>query len=422
MLNIKNRTIFCKDNLDVLQGINSESVDLIYLDPPFNKNKTFTAPIGSSAEGASFKDYFREEDVKDEWVETIKEDHIELYNFLNGVKSIGNSKHYVYNYCYLCYMTIRLIEMRRVLKDTGSVYFHCDPTMSHYVKIMMDTIFGEDNFRNEIVWSYRTGGISKNRFPRKHDIIFFYAKSDKYHHIPIKEIILYDKPFFTDTNNQPNKDGKYSIEVYTRDVWEEGVKPIINVSKERKGYPTQKPLKLLERIIKASSNENDVVLDPFCGCATTCIASEKLNRKWIGIDISIKAYDLVRERLTEEVEGKFDFQGKNGNGIKVHFSTDPPNRTDRNGEDRLKKYVYVISHPKFEGYYKVGIAKDYKTRLNSYQTSDPDRAYKMEYFYLTPHFRETEKYIHNLFDNKFEWIKANLKDIVQKIENYTDKE
>ena len=199
--------------------------------------------------------------------------------------------------------------------------------------------------------------------------------------------------------------------------------PYINSqSKERKGYPTQKPLKLLERIIKSSSKENDVVLDPFCGCATTCIASEKLNRKWIGIDISIKAYDLVRERLTEEVEGKFDFQGKNGNGIKVHFSTDSPKRTDRNKDDRLKKYVYVISHPKFEGYYKVGIAKDYKTRLNSYQTSDPDRAYKMEYFYLTPHFRETEKYIHHLFDNKFEWIKANLEDIVQKIENYTDKE
>ena len=151
MLNIKNRTIFCKDNLDVLQGINSESVDLIYLDPPFNKKKTFTAPIGSSAESASFKDYFREEDIKDEWVETIKEDHVELHNFLSGVKSVSDSKHYLYNYCYLCYMAIRLIEMRRVLKDTGSIYFHCDPTMSHYIKIMMDTIFGEDNFGNYIL-------------------------------------------------------------------------------------------------------------------------------------------------------------------------------------------------------------------------------------------------------------------------------
>ena len=421
MLNIKNRTIFCKDNLDVLQGINSESVDLIYLDPPFNKNKTFTAPIGSSAEGASFKDYFREEDIKDEWIETIKEDHIELYNFLNGVKSISNNNHYLYNYCYLCYMAIRLIEMRRVLKDTGSVYFHCDPTMSHYIKIMMDTIFGEDNFRNEIVWRYETGGIPKKDFSRKHDIILRYTKTKEYlfNSADIleqrSEEVL--RRISTGKESATRSKGKFR---HPSDVF---LMPSINaMAKERKSYPTQKPLKLLERIIKSSSNENDVILDPFCGCATTCIASEKLNRKWIGIDISIKAYDLVRKRLTEEVEGKFDFQGKNGNGIKVHFSTDSPNRTDKDRDDRLKKYVYIISHPKFKGYYKVGIAKDYKTRLNSYQTSDPDRAYKMEYFYLTPHFRETEKYIHNLFDNKFEWIKANLEDIVQKIENYTDKE
>ena len=429
MLNIKNRTIFCKDNLDVLQGINSESVDLIYLDPPFNKNKTFTALIGSSAEGASFKDYFREEDVKDEWIETIKEDHIELYNFLNGVKSISDSKHYLYNYCYLCYMAIRLIEMRRVLKDTGSIYFHCDPTMSHYIKIMMDTIFGEDNFRNEIIWCYRGAGYPKKDFGKRHDIVLRYSKTNNYY-INIDAV----RENYAETTKQRFKHyignirkGKdFGIQQlnplgkHPDDWWE--IQPVAPSAKERKGYPTQKPLKLLERIIKASSKENDVILDPFCGCATTCIASEKLNRKWIGIDISIKAYDLVRERLTEEVEGKFDFQGKNGNGIKVHFSTDSPKRTDRNKDDRLKKYIYVISHPKFEGYYKVGIAKDYKTRLNSYQTSDPDRAYKMEYFYLTPHFRETEKYIHHLFDNKFEWIKANLEDIVQKIENYTDKE
>ena len=225
--------------------------------------------------------------------------------------------------------------------------------------------------------------------------------------------------------------GKWSYKRYIERVKENNVGiPIGNmwndinrvVGRESTGYPTQKPLSLLERIIKASSKEGDVILDPFCGCATTCIASEKLNRKWVGIDISVKAYELVKERLNKEVEGKIDFEYKNDHGIKVHFSTDSPNRTDRNEDDRLKKYVYVISHPKFEGYYKVGIAKDYKTRLNSYQTSDPDRAYKMEYLYLTPRFRETEKYIHNLFDNKFEWIKANLKDIKKEIKNYKHKE
>ena len=176
-LNIKNRTIFCKDNLDILEGINSNSIDLIYLDPPFNKNKVFTAPIGTSAEGASFSDIFREEDVKDEWLKTIEEDHDELYKFLCGIKNRGNE----YNFCYLCYMAIRLIECQRILKDTGSLYLHCDPTMSHYLKLLLDVIFGEKNFRNEIIWHYYnkmpTGG---KVLDRQHDIIFHYTLNKKY--------------------------------------------------------------------------------------------------------------------------------------------------------------------------------------------------------------------------------------------------
>ncbi len=134
--NIKNRTVFCDDNLDIMRGINSECIDLIYLDPPFNKNKKFTAPIGSSAEEASFKDVFREEDLKDEWVQTIREDQPDLYHYLNGIKGIGKP----YNFAYLAYMAIRLIECRRLLKQTGSIYLHCDPTMSHYLKTTMDCI------------------------------------------------------------------------------------------------------------------------------------------------------------------------------------------------------------------------------------------------------------------------------------------
>ena len=415
MINIKNRTIFCKDNLDVLQGINSESVDLIYLDPPFNKKKTFTAPIGSSAEGANFKDYFREEDVKDEWVETIKEDHIELYNFLNGVKSVSNSKHYLYNYCYLCYMAIRLIEMRRVLKDTGSIYFHCDPTMSHYVKIMMDTIFGEDNFRNEIIWCYKSGGSSKKIFSKKHDVIFFYSKAEKWSFNYLEE-----KSYGVTGGGQQGKVkyykdniGNYSI-VGLKDWWI--ISMLSTTHPERTGYPTQKPLKLMERIIKASSNEGDVILDPFCGCATTCIASEKLNRKWIGIDVSIKAYELVKERLKKEVTSDL-FTEKD-----IIFHTDPPKRTDRNGEEIQKKYVYVISLPNYVGEYKVGIAKNYKSRLNSYQIGYPGRSYKIEFTFLTEKYRETEKHIHQKFNNKHEWVTGNLKDIIDEIENYKDKE
>ena len=247
MLNIKNRTIFCKDNLDVLEGINSNSVDLIYLDPPFNKNKTFTAPIGSSAEGASFKDYFREEDVKDEWVETIKEDHIELYNFLNGVKSISSSKHYLYNYCYLCYMAIRLIEIRRVLKDTGSIYLHCDSTMSHYIKIMMDTIFGEDNIRNEIIWCYHGPGSPKMRqFNRKSDNILWYSKGETWtfnaDHVRVKY-----KDEKQSLRRAMSTDGEFSqeeVEEYRKrgkvpeNWWE--IRIAARSKKEYVGYPTLK--------------------------------------------------------------------------------------------------------------------------------------------------------------------------------------
>ena len=440
MLDVKNRTIFCKDNLEVLKGINSNSIDLIYLDPPFNKKKEFTAPIGSSAEGASFKDWFREEDIKDEWLQTIKEDYDGLYTFLESVKNLSsiesskNNKHYLYNYCYLSYMAIRLIETHRILKNTGSIYLHCDNTMGHYIKILMDIIFGEKNFKNSIIWGYSNSGRSKKNFSKKHDIIYFYSKSD---HYQFDYRLSVSQKYLDSHYTQKDDKGRqcrirvdfgkkriyYPEKGMTCNDWWQDIASINSMSKERTGYPTQKPLTLLERIIKASSNEGDVVLDPFCGCATTCIASEKLNRKWIGIDISAEAFTLVKNRLNKEVDGKFDFQSKNSNSIEVHRLTDAPKRTDKNrGDDRLQKYVYVISHPQYKGYYKVGITNNYKNRLNSYQTSDPNKAYKMEYFYVTPHFRKTEKYIHEKFYNQFEWIKGKLEDIKKEIMNYRIKE
>ena len=175
-LNVKPRTIFCHDNLQVLEGINSDCIDLIYLDPPFNKKKTFSAPIGSNAEGAEFSDIFREEDIKDEWVKSIEFVSPELHCYLLGIKTFSNQ----YNYCYLVYIAIRLIECHRILKDTGSIYLHCDPTMSHYLKIVLDCIFGEKNFNNELVWHYRTyQGKVEDYYPKKHDVIFVYLKSSK---------------------------------------------------------------------------------------------------------------------------------------------------------------------------------------------------------------------------------------------------
>ena len=180
-------------------------------------------------------------------------------------------------------------------------------------------------------------------------------------------------------------------------------------------YPTQKPLALLERIIKASSNEGDVVLDPFCGCATTCVAAEKLGRHWIGIDISHKAYELVKERLEREVndpEHLFDWDKS------VHYTTTPPKRGDKDRESRDCKFVYVISRKEWKGEYKVGIASNVQSRLSSYQTGDPERSFKLEYSIETEHYREMERYIHDKFENRHEWIRGDLSDIIKEMTGY----
>ncbi len=439
--NISNRTIFCRDNLDILQGINSNSIDLIYLDPPFNKKKIFTAPLVSSARGASFSDIFTAEDVKDEWLQTIKEDQDKLYSFLESVRVIEGGTSY--NFCYLAYMAIRLMEMHRVLKDTGSIYYHCDPTMSHYIKILMDIVFGEKNFINEIIWCYSKWRNEAKSFPKNHDVIFLYQRTNMFslnlqyqeeinkdklqdikrgYHSQGKRLLVYDAN--SPLVEEKIKSGKYEKIVYIKEKNLKGtlVPDYWNIpslrsskSKERTDYPTQKPLALLERIIKASSNEGDIVLDPFCGCATTCIAAEKLNRQWIGIDVSVIAYELVQDRLKNEVANPDNLlQYKNN----IHFYTDPPTRTDTEEDYTLKKYVYIISNAKFPDEYKVGIAKDYKARLNSYQTSDPDRGYRLEYKIHTPLFREIEQYVHNIFENKHEWVRADLQDIISAIKSY----
>lgn len=300
-INIKNRTIFCRDNLEVLRGINSESVGLIYLDPPFNKKKTFIAPIGSQAEGASFKDIFRRDDVKEEWLYLLKSQYKPVRDFIMGVRSGSSSP---YNWCYLAYMAARLIECHRVLRPTGSLYLHCDPTMSHYLKILLDCIFGEANFRNEIVW--RIGWVSgfktqKQGWIRNHETLLYYLKTPPAAKLFNKEYLPYPADYVRRDGKRPTGQG-FPIE----DTWNCHSGDVLDsiqiksFSKEKTGYPTQKPLALLERIIEASSNIGDVVLDPFCGCATTCVAAENLQRQWIGIDVSPKAFTLVKDRLMQK--------------------------------------------------------------------------------------------------------------------------
>lgn len=196
--------------------------------------------------------------------------------------------------------------MYRVLKPTGSFYLHCDWHAGHYLKVMLDDVFGMYNFQNEIVWCYRTGGASQKRWCRKHDTIFFYTKSNDYTFNLQKERLYYDKPFFTKLKD---KTGKYYADVLPVDWWQ--MKAVINVSKERLNYPTQKPESLLTRIISASSNFNDIVLDAFCGCGTTIAVAHKLSRRWIGIDISPDAIALTSQRLQDlgVKENEFEITG-----------------------------------------------------------------------------------------------------------------
>lgn len=178
------------------------------------------------------------------------------------------------------------------------MYLHCDWHASHRLRVAMDDIFDEKNFRNEIIWHYHTGGVSSHYWGRKHDTIFFYTKSDNWTYNLIKEKRYYDKAFFGATEGYLKEaDGRLYIMAHPDDVWE--IPAVLNLSKERLGYPTQKPEALLKHIIEASSNKEDIVLDPFCGCGTTLAVAHQFGRKWIGIDVSPIACNKTKERLNK---------------------------------------------------------------------------------------------------------------------------
>jgi site-specific DNA-methyltransferase (adenine-specific) len=206
---------------------------------------------------------------------------------------------------YLTYMAQRIIEMHRVLKDTGSIYLHCDPTASHYLKILLDEIFGKSNFRNEIIWCYTgPGSPAMRQFNRKSDSIFWYSKGEKWT-FNVDAVRLPYKGGKVHSGGFMEKDGsrldplKYTKGKVPENWWSD-IAIVARSKNERVGYPTQKPLALLKRIITASSNEGDIVLDPFCGCATTCVAAQQLNRKWIGIDVEQQAVGILMERLRDD--------------------------------------------------------------------------------------------------------------------------
>ena len=328
-----NRTLFLEDNLPVLRGLDSDSIDLIATDPPFNKGLSAFKGKTKAGQNVQFSDVWNwNEDVHPEWTEAIGNDHPSLFNVIHYANAAAG-----YDMgAFLCWMAVRVLEMHRVLKPTGSIYLHCDPTASHYLKAMMDAIFGRENFKNEIIWWYYNGSVTARRFyGRKHDVLFFYTKTGEYvfnaddirtPYSPDSNWVKNWKSY-PDAQYAPDERGKLAHDVFS-------IPSINNMAKERTGYPTQKPLALYKRMIQASSNPGDMVLDPFTGCATTCVAAEQLGRQWIGIDIEEESGDVIRERLEREVSENMAW------GAIVRTPTEAPERTD-DGEPAAPELMLI---------------------------------------------------------------------------------
>ena len=402
--NFVDKTIWTGDNLDIMRGLNSETVDLIYLDPPFNSNKNYEAPVGSKAAGAAFKDTWTLSDLDVAWMGLIADEHPAIAYMLDAAgKAHGKGMQ-----SYLTMMAVRLLEMHRVLKATGSIYLHCDPYASHYLKMLMDAVFGPGNFQNEIVWRRNESGAKGSQhaalsWGSNVDYLLFYTKGDRLTFNPKILRALDDEGVRrkfprVDENSEryntkltawrqpsmgerPNLcydfngiappypsgwrlskermqeeyakgniivvNGRLERRSYARDyqgvspgnLWSDKELLLGAQSNERIGYPTQKPLALLERIIKASSNEGDMVLDPFCGCATACVAADKLGRQWVGIDISPKAVELVNERLRAPTPLGI---GPMFHNRYVTVRTDIPRRTDIDAPIPYRQNKHVL--------------------------------------------------------------------------------
>jgi len=356
--------LYYGDNLDVLRRhVKDETVDLVYLDPPFNSNATYNVLFKeqngteAAAQIQAFGDTWRWDTVAAQACQEMIEAGGKLSEAMQAFRLLlGNSN----MLAYLAMMAPRLVELRRVLKPTGSIYLHCDPTASHYLKVLMDAVFGPENFRNDVIWKRSHGHNSARRYGNAHDSILFFGKSDSsswnpvfhqydetyldkhYGHVDVQgRRYKHENPTGAGISHGatgqpwkgidptakgrhwaksptelerldaegliywPSKVGAWPyIKVYldamqgppAQDVWTDV--PVINMmAKERLGYPTQKPEALLERIILASSKNGDTVLDPFCGCGTAIAVAQQQGRRWIGIDITHLAITLIKHRL-----------------------------------------------------------------------------------------------------------------------------
>ena len=369
---LHHNSLYYGDNLEVLRttaDFPDESIDLIYLDPPFNSkrdyNVIYKTPTGheSDSQITAFEDSWHwGEQAEREYLELVRQSNTDLSELIQALRRFLKETDMM---AYLVMMANRLLEMHRVLKPTGSLYLHCDPTASHYLKIVLDGVFGKENFLNEITWKRTTAHNDAKRFGSNTDTILFYSKSNSYTFNQVFQ--EYDEEYKARFRNK-DSDGRYwsdydlsekgltgggysyeykGVTSYWRcpketmekldkegrlhftskggirlkryieempgipcqALWED-IFPVNSQAQERLGYPTQKPLALLERIIQASSKEGDIVLDPFCGCGTAVHAAQKLNRKWIGIDITHLAISLIEKRMKDAFPGiSFEVHG-----------------------------------------------------------------------------------------------------------------
>lgn len=358
--NFANRTLYHGDNLPFLRGINSGTIHLIATDPPFNKGRDFHATPDSLAAGARFEDRWSwDRDVHQDWVDAIQDDWPAVWEVIDAANSLWPKRDMG---AFLCWLGVRLLEMHRVLREDGTLYLHIDHTAHAYVKMLLDGIFGKENFRNEIVWHYGKMSNAKVNFPRNHDTILRYSKGDSVVFRPIKgdnseyrnrferfltgNQVLYgtvkhlsDKLILRRVKRLRTallRDLEDSDVLFDFDEEFKAQSDVMYVpilkgnAKERTGFETQKPIALYRKLIEASSNEGDFVLDPFCGCATTLIAAERLDRQWIGMDIWERAHETVIDRLKKE--GLAAPDGESGGQLitfgQIGYSTVAPVRSD----------------------------------------------------------------------------------------------
>lgn len=297
--------LYYGDNLDVLRRhVDDESVDLVYLDPPFNSDANYNVLFAehgakAAAQIKAFDDTWTWDDTAARSYQEVVEQGGHVSQVMQAFRTfLGESD----MLAYLSMMAPRLKELHRVLKPTGSIYLHCDPTASHYLKLLMDAVFGPEQFRNELLWLYRKFGRAGRYFPRSHNTLLFFAKGKRNNFNPLYVPASASTLKRWGTKKRGGKDPRIryatdeeSAGAVMPNWWE--INLIIGANPERLDYPTQKPEALLERVIKASSNAGDVVLDPFCGCGTAIAVAERLGRKWIGIDITHIAIGLIKKRL-----------------------------------------------------------------------------------------------------------------------------